>query len=80
MNEKYLTEQIKFNTETVKVFYGLSAIVGGGVAALWIQQLDTPAKITLLIAGLLFEIFSIIFIRGLNSSITNYIEQLREKK
>lgn len=80
MDKKYLTEKIKFYTETVKVFYGLSAIVGGGIATLLVQQLNSLEKISLFIVGFLFEIFAIIFIRDMNSSITGYIEQLKGKK
>ena len=78
MNEKYLTELIKFKTETVKVFWGLFAILSGGVAALFVQ-LDSYFKIALFLIGLLAEYIVIILIRTTNREISNLIKQLEEK-
>jgi len=78
MNEKYLTELIKFKTETVKVYWGLFAILTGGLSALFVQ-LDSYFKFALFVTGLFAEYIVIILIRDSNQEINNLIKQLEEK-
>ncbi len=78
MNEKYLTELIKFKTETVKVFWGLFAILTGGLAAIF-TQIDSIPKIILFFGGLLCEYIVIILINSTNKEINSLIKKLEEE-
>ena len=78
MNEKYLTEKIKFHTEIVKILWTVIIVLTGGLAAIFINM-DNPQKIILFVMGLLIEVTFIILLIEANKDINYMIDKLEEK-
>ncbi|MEI8389617.1 MAG: hypothetical protein WCG23_06990 [bacterium] len=74
MNNESIKEEIKFLTETVKMFWAVSIGLSGGVATLF-TNLNNINKYILLIFGLIFLINAIMIINDLNKQIYRLIKK-----
>lgn len=75
MNET-LKEEIKFLTETVKVFWAVSIGLAGGIATLFVNP-DSINKYILLALGIFFLISAIMTVNDLNKQIYKLIKEIR---
>ena len=78
MNEKFLTEKIKFYTEIVKVLWAVIIVLTGGLSTIFINM-DNPQKIILFVFGLCLECIFIILLIEANKEVNCMINKLEEK-
>jgi len=75
MNSEVIKEEIKFLTETVKIFWAVSIGLSGGIATLFANP-NNINKYILLIFGLFFLISAIMIINDLNKQIYGLIKKI----
>lgn len=75
MNKESIIEEIKFLTETVKIFWAVTIGLSGGIGTLFVK-LDSINKYILLIVGLLFLIGTMLTINDLNKQIYKLIKEI----
>jgi len=79
MNEKFLTEKIKFNTEIVKILWAIIILLTGSLATIFINPVNIQ-KIIIFITGFLIDcIFAILLIEA-NKDINRMIDKLEDKQ
>lgn len=78
MNEKFLTEKIRFYTEIIKVIWTVLIVLTGSLAAIFINM-DNIQKIIIFIIGLIIEITFTILLIEANKDINYMINKLEEK-
>lgn len=75
MNDKSIAEEIRFLTETVKMFWAVAITLSGGIATLFVNP-NNINKYILIIGGLFFLIGTIMTINDLNKQIYELIKKM----
>ena len=75
--KEHLTEQIKYLTDLLRLFWISLLAIGGGTASLLLGELST-LRVIFAAGGIVATIVSAVFMRRLDGRIRELIEQLRE--
>lgn len=79
MNQKYLTEKIRFNTEMLKIFWALLVVIISGIIGLLLMHGNNSIKVPLIILGAFFSYIAIMLIKDFNREILDCLSKLEKQ-
>ena len=79
MDRDIIKEEIKYYTETVKVFWTIFIVLTGGLATILINPTNV-SKIALFVVGAFFEVLIINVIKDFNKQIQCLLKKMEDLK